>query len=74
MKQLLKCAREAVLTRDMFEDLGIETDTWSDDEWKKIQSAVALDSTLRTAAMVQSCINTIVPPDEDAVERIPKRN
>ena len=63
-----------MLTRDMFEDLGIETDTWSDDEWKKIQSAVALDSTLRTAAMVQSCINTIVPPDEDAVERIPKRN
>lgn len=74
VKQLLKSAREGMLTREMFEDLGIETDTWSDDDFRDIQQTVALESGLRTAAMLQACVNTVVPPIEGADEPMPDRD
>ena len=74
VKQLLKSAREGMLTREMFEHLGIETDTWSDDDFLNIQRKVALESGLRTAVTLQACVNTVVPPIEGADEFMPDRD
>ena len=74
VRQLLKSAREGMLTREMFEHVGIETDTWSDDDFREIQQTVALESGLRTAAMLQACVNTVVPPVEGADEPMPDRD